>query len=408
MTSPEPSKSVRSGGWKRALQAAVALGVAAVVWLNLVHVFFRPSDAYAVSPPGGVSPLGRELAARHLDLWKNEGARQAELGRMRRSNAEWDFMGRSFLVWSLGEMSLRDPARKAECLAVMDQIILETLKLETEQGFQFFLMPYAKSAPFVAQPAHSLFVDSEIALMLGVRRLLEERPDFKPLLTARVNGMVERIRRSPAGVVESYPNECWLFDHAVALASIRLADHLDQSEHSDFSNQWIAGAKTRLIHPTTGLLVSSVTTQGQALDGPEGSSIWMVAHCLRLVDEEFARDQYQRARRELGVTHAGFAWSREWPKSWATHADVDSGAVVPFLDASAGGSGMAFIGAASFHDTRFLRQLWTSVEFAGFPRRHDGQLSFCASNAVGDAVMMYAAVLGPAWDRVLGTKGAKP
>ena len=28
---------------------------------------------------------------------------------MRSSNAEWDFMGRSFLVWSLVKMGLREP-----------------------------------------------------------------------------------------------------------------------------------------------------------------------------------------------------------------------------------------------------------------------------------------------------------
>jgi len=387
---------------KHGILALGSLVIAAMLWLSLVHWVFKLPDAYTASPTGGVSPLASELAARQLHLWKDDESRRAELGRMRRSNSEWDFMGRSFLVWSLGEIGMRDPSRKSECLAVMDRIIVETLKLEAEHGFYFFLMPYAKAAPFVQTPARSLFVDSEIALMLGTRRLLEERPDFKPLMTARVDGMVERIRSSPAWVVESYPDECWLFDHAVALAAIRVADHLDGSDHSEFFRAWIAGAKARLTHPATGLLVSSCTTGAQALDGPEGSSIWMAAHCLRLVDGEFARDQYRRARQELGAAFAGFAWSREWPRSWTNPADVDSGAVIPILNASAGGSGLAFVGAASFNDRAFYQQLWTSVEFAGFPRRKQGQLRYCASNQVGDAVMLYAAVLGPVWERVLG------
>lgn len=394
------NNAVSDSRLKDALRAFAALSLATALWLPLVHwLFVRPEKNF--HPHGtGIAPKAQALAARHLQLWTNAPLRSAELDRMRRSNAEWDFMGRSFLVWSLADMGLRDPSRKEECLAVMDRIIDETVKLEQERGIYFFLMPYAKAAPYVVQPARSLFVDGEIALMLGVRRVLQEREDYKPLLTARIDGMFERMRRSPSLVAESYPDECWLFDHTVALAAIRVADFLNGSDHSVFFREWVAMAKKQLIHPNTGLLVSSFTTDARHLDGPEGSSIWMAAHCLRLVDEEFALDQYRRARRELGAMLCGFAWSREWPKSWTGPTDIDSGMVVPVLGVSAGGSGLAFIGAASFSDDDFLRQLHTTLEFAAFPRRERGRLKYCASNQVGDAVMLYSAVLGPVWQRV--------
>ncbi len=285
-----------------------------------------------------------------------------------------------------------------------DNIIGETLKLERENGIYFFLMPYAKASPFVAQPARSLFIDSELSLMLGMRRVLEERDDYKPLLNTRVEGMLERMRRSPSLVAESYPDECWLFDQAVALAAIRVADFLDGSDHSAFFREWLAMAKKQLVHSSTGLLVSSFTTTGQHCDGPEGSPIWMAVHCLRLIDEGFAFDQYRRARRELGATLCGFGWSREWPRSWNGQTDIDSGLVVPVLGVSAGGSGLAFIAAASVNDKDFLQQLHTTLEFAAFPSRREGRLKYCASNQVGDAVMLYSTVLGPVWRRVLEGK----
>lgn len=385
---------------KHRRQALAALSLATLLWLPAVHwLFARPQKSFAASE-SGIAPKAQALAARHLQLWTNTTLRAAELDRMRRSNAEWDFMGRSFLVWSLAEMGLRDPARKDECLAVMDQIIGETIKLEREHGIYFFLMPYAKASPYVVQPARSLFIDGEIALMLGVRRVVEEREDYKPLLATRVKTMLEQMRRSPSLVAESYPDECWLFDHAVALAAIRVADHLDGSDHSAFLREWLDMARRQLVHPNTGLLVSSFTTKGQHLDGPEGSSIWMAAHCLKLIDEDFARDQYRRARRELGATLCGFGWSREWPASWTGPTDIDSGAVIPVLGVSAGGSGLAFIGAASFGDAAFLQQLHTTLDFAAFPRREQGRLKYCASNQVGDAVMLYSSVLGPVWERV--------
>jgi hypothetical protein len=80
--------------------------------------------------------------------------------------------------------------------------------------------------------------------------------------------------------------------------------------------------------------------------------------------------------------------------------DVDSGMVVPGLGVSAGSSGMAFIAAASFHDWDFLQALTTTLDMAAFPARQQGGLKYCASNQVGDAAILYAAVLGPLWERI--------
>ncbi len=384
---------------RRFAPGAAALAVAAAIWLPCVHLCFRrPAATYRSAT--GVPPEARELAARHLQLWTDPALRQRELDRMRRTNAEWDFMGRSFLVWSLAEMSLREPTAKTNYLPVMDQIIGETLRLEREQGIYFFLMSYAKARPFIEQPARSLFLDSEIALMLAERRLVEEKADYHPMLAERVEAMIARMRRSRVLAAESYPDECWLFDHGVALAAIRLADYLDGTDHSAFFREWVTTARQHLVDRKTGLLVSSFMVDGTPLDGPEGSSIWMAVHCLRLVDEDFARDQYQRARKELGRELCGFAWSREWPASWQGPMDVDSGAVIPGLDISAGGSGLAFVGASSFDDLDFLAQLHTTVNFAGFPQRRGGRLKYCASNQVGDAVMLYACMIGPVWNKV--------
>ena len=188
------------------------------------------------------------------------------------------------------------------------------------------------------------------------------------------------------------------------MAAIKTADILDGTDHSAFLREWLAVVRKKLVHPETGLLVSSYTLDGKLLDGPEGSSIWLVAHCLRLLDEDFARDQFQRAKKELGREMMGFAWSREWPTSWRGPLDIDSGAVIPMLEASAGGSGLAFVGASSFGDHDYFAKLQTSLDFAAFPVQKQGRLRYCASNQVGDAVLLYAEVLGPMWDKIKSGK----
>jgi hypothetical protein len=383
---------------QQACLGLAALGLATAIWLPCLHLFFRKplSDFYQEN---GISPKARQLAARHVQLWTEPALRQAELKKMRTSNAEWDFMGRSFLVWSLVNMGLREPQTKEQYLPIIDQIIQETVKIEQQDGMYAFLMPYAKDRAYVVKPARSLFLDGEIALMMGARRMLQEQPGYKQPMIERLNLIEQRMRSNPLMALESYPDECWTFDHAVALAAFKVADRLDGTDHSDLCKQWIATAKDKLVHQATGLLVSSFQTDGTPLDGPEGSTIWMVVHCLQVVDEPLARDQYQRARKELGRITLGFGYGVEWPASRQGPRDIDSGIVVPVFEVSAGSSGMAFVAASAFHDWNFLQALATTLDMAAFPSRKHNQLKYCASNQVGDAAMLYATVLGPLWER---------
>ena len=387
---------------KRFLLGSLALAIAAAIWLPVLSAIYRRDPAPCFRKGGAVPEKARLLAARHLRLWTDPKLREREVQKMRRNNAEWDFMGRAFLVLALANMAIREPASKDTCLGVIDQIIDETLRLEREEGLYFFLMPYARRSPFVLRPARSQFLDGEIALMLAARRAVEEKDAYKAPLADRVTLMVERMKQSPVLCAESYPDECWTFCNAAALGAIRIAGFVDGTDHSAFLRQWVQTAKGKLLDRDTGLLISSFSLDGRPQDGPEGSTIWLVAHCLQLIDEEFAADQYARAKKALARRVLGFAYSREWPASWEGPMDIDSGPVVPVLGASASASGLAFVGAKAFGDAPFFSRLQAALDLAGLPIERDGTLQYAASNQVGDAVVLYSMVLGPLWDKVKG------
>lgn len=388
--------------WKRILLGLVALGAAAAIWLPLCHkVFDDPPEAFHAAT--GIPPKARLLLNQHLHLWTDPESGAREMEKMRVRNAEWDFMARCFFVWALGNIALRDPALKSTVLPIMDRIIDETIRLEQEKGLFFFLMPYAQGMPFKLQPARSQFLDGEIALMLGIRRVVEEKEAYRPLLAERVRWMVERMEQSPVLSAESYPDECWLFCNTVALAAIRISDFLDGTDHGEFFRRWVAAARAKLIEPKTGLLVSAYNVAGDTvMDGPEGSSIWMAAHCLALIDEPFAREQYEKAVQHLGRTILGFGYSLEWPELCPGHSDVDSGPILPLLELSTGATGLAFVGAATFGDLETLARLHRSLNLGGFGIQEGDRLKYCASNQVGDAVLLYSMVLGPVWQKVAG------
>ena len=103
-------------------------------------------------------------------MWADPARKAAETQAVRGSNAEWDFMGRTFLVLSLANVGLREPSLKPRCLLTMDAIIDETLRLEKGAGKFYFMMPYGQAKPFVSREGRSMFEDGEVAVMIAARR----------------------------------------------------------------------------------------------------------------------------------------------------------------------------------------------------------------------------------------------
>jgi hypothetical protein len=97
----------------------------------------------------------------------------------------------------------------------------------------------------VAQPARSLFVDGEIALILACRRVVEEKAVYKEALVERLRFIEERLGGNRLMAVESYPDECWMFDHAMALAAVRVSDFLDATDHRELFARWSLGNCSR-------------------------------------------------------------------------------------------------------------------------------------------------------------------
>jgi hypothetical protein len=385
---------------KRTILGLLCLLAAGAVWLPCVHLLFRPDEQALAAIDGPPTQMAQEIARRQLTIWRDESLRRRQVAALRRDNPEWDFMWRTYMVLSLGNMALREPDRQDELLATIDEIIADTLRAEREGGLHHYLMSYSRREQWAVEPPRSAFVDGEIALMLAARRLVREHPPYRPILHQRIEHITRRMQQSPVLFAESYPNECWTFCNSIALAATRIADVLDGTDHSLLRTAWVAAARRKLIDEDTGLLISSCTVSGQHGDGPEGSSIWMVTHCLRLVDEPFAREQYDRASAELGDSVLGFGYSREWPASRRHALDVDSGNVIPVLGASPSASGLAMVPARSFDDASRLASLVSTLRLGGMPLRHDEGLTFAAGNAVGDAVVLYGLVNGPLWEEV--------
>lgn len=368
------------------LRNAAALALATVVWLPLLHHFERVDD------------VAREHVA--VSLEKRAIDPKNDVDVMRDVNPEWEWMSRTFTVLGLANRALAHDGERDAALGAIDRIIETGLADARDQ--ERFLLPYARGKPFVDPAARSVFIDGELLMMLAARDLVASRVDYESEASELATSIEGAMRRSPTLSAESYPDECWTFCNTTALAALAMLDCANGNEdHAQLAKNWVLQAKAKLVDARTGMLVSSFTRDGgRVLDGPEGSSIWMSAANLLFVDEAFARDQYGRARRELGRTALGFGWAREWPRGLEGHVDVDSGAIIPFLDASAGSSGLAVLGASAFGDDAFRDALLSSLSLAAMPHDDGAGRRYLASNRVGDAVLFDALAFGPLLKKV--------
>ena len=382
----------------------MSLIIASLLWIPNIHHLYDV-DLKEYRRRDKIAPKALMLAERHLALWSDPTLRARELEKMQRRNPEWDFMSRMYFILALTNMSLHDPSFKTEAVEIIDLILDDTLALEERRGHQHFLLGYARKGYWYASPHRSHFIDGEIAVMLGARRFLKEDSRYKRLFTERVGFMVERMRKSPILNAESYPRECWLFCNTVSLAAMKMMDVLDGSDHSSFFREWLSHAKNALMHKESQLLISTYDADGTPLPAgrcPEGSTIFMSAHMLQVIDEEFAQNQYIHAKRGMIRSFFGFGYAREWASSCTGISDIDSGPIIPFLSASTAASGLAVLGASAFNDSESLESLLTSLEMIGFPRESEGRLRYLASNPVGDAVLLYGLVEGPLWALMRG------
>lgn len=367
------------------LLGLTALAASSAGWTASLHVPFGPAEADLDGDPDG--PVIRGLLERQLALWETDD--RGALDGMRGTNPEWDFMGRCFLGLALAGLCVAAPGEASRFRAALDRMLADTLATTKALGDRHWLLAYADRAPFHNPGGASLFVDGELASVLLARRLTGGDARWDGAIDDRIARIRAHLDASPRGHGESYPDEGWAFCNAFAALALTFDAAWRGADHTHTLTRWRTGLDA-LTDPQTGMLISSYTWAGRPLDGPEGSSLFLVLGHLAVLDPELGRAQYALAREHLLRGMAGFGWAREWPSGWRGPTDIDSGPIIPVLDASPGASGLAFVAAAAYDDRPTLAGLLTSLELAGFPTWDGDRLAYAASNAVGDAVLLYA------------------
>ena len=131
--------------------------------------------------------------------------------------------------------------------------------------------------------------------------------------------------RSP--YLESYAGAAWPADGVMGVAALAWHDRLYPARYQLLRRQWVQRVKSHL--DSRGLIPHRTTAgTGQSAEDARGSSQSQLLNFLIEIDSTFARQQFQRYRRNFLTSRLGLPGIREAALGAPPTSDVDSGPVI--------------------------------------------------------------------------------
>ena len=264
------------------------------------------------------------------------------------SGTEWPMFGSVFYLWAteaLQEAWEADPG------------LAPTMPAEYARG------AIEAAASLVADPGNAAWVRAHwgddyltqenlfyrtllISGLTGYQHLLKD-DRYEPLLQQQVTSLAIEIDRSPYGLVDDYPGECYPIDVLPAIAAIQRADQVLGTDHGDFVARAIRAFEGERLDPRTDLPPFAADSRtGRVYGSARGVGVFMLIWMPELWPEEaeIFYDRFEIHFWQPGDLVSGF---REYPHSISTcdwwFWDVDAGPILAGYGTAASAFG---IGAA--------------------------------------------------------------
>jgi hypothetical protein len=266
----------------------------------------------------------------------------------------------------------------------------------------------AGRAPFPpdAAPPHGAFWTGW-SLLLAVE-LARLHPDAAgtAAVRARAAPLVEALRASPSGFLESYPGQRWPVDTVVAVAALARADRLvGVPGAADVVRAWPERVRP-VRDPATGLLPHRLDggdgPSTVVAEGPRATSSVLIALFEPDIEPALGRRDYRAFVAHFVTRRLGWVGVAEYPDGAPGGGDVDSGPLVLGLSLSA--SVVAVGTARRAGDEALAADLEREAELFGLPWEWAGKRRYAGGVLpVGDAFLAFARVQRPA-----GASGPAP
>ena len=226
---------------------------------------------------------------------------------------------------------------------------------------------------------------SHLAWMMSAYKQIGGDEKFDGMYHSLCKAMNRRIRQSTNLNLRTYPGEnIYLPDMLVAIVALANYSRQYHGEYDTTVRMWVERAKAEWMDKNTGLLVSFLPEN----DLLKGSYSALNCYYLTFIDEELARDQYEKLKKHFLQKWPVLGFKEYYDHSCWLGMDVDAGPVI--LNLSSSGTGFALGAATYFKDTEIKNGLLKTAEIACSTISWFGKTHYLLLNSVivGDAILL--------------------
>lgn len=303
---------------------------------------------------------------------------------------EWALYSCSMFSAALVNIAKLYPETKDEALTTIDSLINIVLSPELRR-YDTVRWGEDPLETLDGDNSHISYL-SHLAWMIGGYKSIGGGKQFDALYDDVCRTMNRRMTSRENLCLETYPREhIYIPDVLVAVVALSYYSEQHNGKYSKTVEKWIDVVRTNCLDEKTGLIPSFTTEYlWKNIYPVKGSYTALSCYYLTLIDEEFAREQYDRLKQYFLKKHPVFGIREYYNKRNLLAADVDAGIIIFSLSPT----GTAFsVGPATyFGDTKTRTHIMKTAEIAGstISRRKKQQRHYRLANMalVGEAIML--------------------
>ena len=302
---------------------------------------------------------------------------------------EWALYSCSMLSASLVNISKLYPETKTENIKCIDKLINIVKSPE---------LRHYDTMRWGEDPLESLDEDnshisylSHLAWMICGYREISGNHKYDELLTDLCETMNRRILSSKSMNLPTYPGESiYVPDMLVAIVALNQYADTHKGKYRSTVKKWVAKAQKDWLDKETGLLASFIDENGFLYDDAPIKGSYSALNCyyLTLIDEAFAKTQYQQLKALFWKDGIISGLKEYWDRTCYVGLDIDAGPIVFEL----GPSGTAFFAGSStyFGDYNVRKEILATAEMAGHTIKIGNKRHYLLANValVGESIML--------------------
>ena len=233
---------------------------------------------------------------------------------------------------------------------------------------------------------------SHLAWMIGGYKHIGGGDKYDELYHKLCETMNRRIIESPNMNLPTYPGECvYVPDMLVAIVALSVYSQQYEGKYYSTVCQWTDEAKHHWLDKDTGMLASFLPDEREGMYGEapiKGSYSALSCYYLTFVDEEFARDQYEKLKANFIQKRPITGFKEYHNRRCWLGMDIDAGPIICNLSPT--GTAFAVGSVTYFEDWALRKKLLKTGEMAGTTWHRKGKSHYLLADMalVGEAIML--------------------